>query len=898
MTEYFEKAFTTLAKTDPFNTWLITDSANTAATIRKNLNTPLISDTITTLKNFAKQIVATTHPEIRIIDADEQLLLFAKLAEDSIFAKNGKKISTTLINQLLYIYSTRKTACIEIPDTTEKHQAIRKILDKYEKWSAENNICDSFSVMEKAIRTLDAGEFKIKNLIHLNVRPANKLAEKFFEKIQANAEEVLPYTIEPALETPPLLTEQDIVRHKDTRTEIETLLEKIAGLIENGVSPRQILVLSPALSKTARQIDEIIPGFYRTKDGLAQPLHYYAPEQGISLASVPIINSALACLSAITRDYKREDLEEILLSPFFPNIPVKITAGELRQISTITGVNRKKTEWLTTPQKLGKKETERFGSKIADITILLDWLSLEEHKNTLAEHSIAFKTLLKKTGWTDYPLPESADTARNHFLKILDTIQISATAREKTDLSLFYAYLLRFSLAKHAPGKETDDAFRIAKLTSAASMQADYVFIVGLTADNIPNIPATLPPFSEKETEEMIPGLKKQMIESEKYHFATALHSARKKLSLSCAKTDNGKNLIPSPFITRLFNTEPIEENIPLNHSILENQKKAGIRLRENTSCKGLIGLSPQTTIPARINTELRNDYCTGISENPHAAQTFTRYNETHPFAPTTLEDYVACPFHWYLTHHLHLYSPRKQNAEPIVIGLIIHKTLQRFFTEYTTAVQIEDKENAVAVLRNIAAEEFEKIKISTPAWTAKREWYLGENGLPSIFQKFVENEIKLTAEGWTTLPENTEKKIQTTISIDNKTLNIYGEIDRIVVNGNDFKIIDYKTGTSFEDKLKAGKLLQIPLYGKAFANDSGMNQSGGFYLEVTAKEFSVVDPFKGTTVSEKTDEILATCFESADNMRQGQINTAENCTNEYCELRYICRQAHGKEEA
>ncbi|MDO5844434.1 MAG: PD-(D/E)XK nuclease family protein [Methanocorpusculum sp.] len=895
MTEYFEKAFAALSKKDPFNTWLIVDSAGAVEEVYKKINTPVLSDSVTTLKSFAKHIVSITHPEIRIIDADEQLIIFSKLVEGSFFERNKKRVAATLVNQLLYICSTKKTACTEIPNTSKKHDAIIKIIDEYERWSEENNVCDSFSVMEKAVSVLDAGEFKIGNLIHCKIRPSNKLAEIFFEKIIECADEVIPYYPEEISGVPDILTKEDLIRYKDAKTEIKAVLEKIAELIEDGVSPKEILVLSPSISRTVKLIDEIIPDFFALEGDSIKSLKYYSAEQGISLANIPVVKSALACLSAVTRNFKLEDLEEILLSPFFTNCQAKITAGELRQISIITGVDSKKNEWLSVSKKLGGKDSERFGSKIADVTILIEWLSLEEHKNTLAGHCTAFKYWLRKSGWTDYPLTESANAARNKFLKIIDAMRISASAEEKTELSVFYSYLLRFSLAKFVTKKETDDSFRVAKLASAASIKADYVFIVGLSSDNIPNIPATLPPFSEKETEEIVPDLKTQMFESEMYHFKTALLCARKKLSLSCAAKDNGKNLIPSPFMTRLFNSEPSYEKINLKHSIFENQKKAGTLLRRNESCRGLAGLTSAESVTQRINKELKK-YSADFSEIPEVAETFKKYDESYQFAPTTLEAYVKCPFRWYLTYHLKLYSAEEQGSEAILIGLVVHKTLQRFFTEFADSVTEEEKETALEAILKIAVQEFDKIKIGTPEWTAKREWYLGENGLSSIFVKFIENEIKLSKLGWKTPAEFTERKINSKITKDESEMRIYGEIDRVLVNGNDFMIVDYKTGSSFKSELSEGKLLQIPLYAKVFSNSSGMNPLGGFYLKITTKEFAEVNPFKGTTVSEKTDEIISKCFESAEKMRKGLCCTPSKCDDEYCPYRFICRYTFEEE--
>lgn len=889
MAEYYEKAFLTFSKQEPFNTWLIADSSKAVDNILKNINAPVLTNSVTTLKSFAKHIVSVTHPELRIINTEEQFIVFSKIASHSGFSENGKRPSATLINQLIYIYNTEKTACIKIPSKSQKHEKIIRIIDAYEKWSDEHNICDSFSVIEKAIDAVENGEFKIKNIIAYKVRPSNKLADKFFNIIKESAEEVLTYDIETPSGIPETLKPENIVRYKDAKTEIKSVLEKICVLIENGVSPKEILVLTPSISKTAKLVDECVSDFYYRKDCEVKSLNCFCSEQGTALANTSIVKSALAYLSAVTRDYKLEDLEEILLSPFFTDCPTKITAGDLREMSIVSGVDSKKSDWLNISKKLSEKENGRYDSKSADITIFVDWLELSGHENTLAEHCKALKTWLKKSGWSDFELSETEYSARSMFLKLIDSMQTSVSSDEKTDLSVFYSYLLRFSLAKFAVEKEKEDSFYLAKLTSASSMKADYVFIVGLSADNIPNIPSTLPPFSEKETDEIVPNLKSDMFESEDLHFRTALFSAEKELYLSCAKKENGKNLIPSSFITKIFNSEPREDKIDLEHSIFENQKIAGSRLIKNESCEGLFGLTNSDSVISRVQRELSGG-CSADFSKTNALKTFSVYDENTKFAPTVLEAYADCPFKWYLKNHLRLYSAQESGSEVILIGVVVHRILQRFFIEFKNSVTNENKKTALEKILEIASDEFGKIKSDTPEWIAKRSWYLGE-GLPGVFEKFIEYEAGLSEKGWATPSDCVEKEIDSKISMNGRSMNIHGKIDRVLVNGDCFKIMDYKTGSGFTYNSKDETHFQIPLYACALSNSNGMKSDGGLYLQISSAEFKEIDAFKNTAIEDKTEAVISKCFEIADSIKNGQCDVKPGkCDDKYCSFKYICR--------
>ena len=184
-------------------------------------------------------------------------------------------------------------------------------------------------------------------------------------------------------------------------------------------------------------------------------------------------------------------------------------------------------------------------------------------------------------------------------------------------------------------------------------------------------------------------------------------------------------------------------------------------------------------------------------------------------FSPSTLEDYVRCPFRFFLKHILHIIptSYLSYRSKSLGIGTTIHLILQKYYTK------VKPNQGFIQdIFDESAKEAFEEID---------REFSIG---VPE-FIKFTEESIKESASNWIIKDSEallfndvlTEFDIPEDFSINlmvNGRIQKYyfgGRVDRVDLNNSDFRILDYKSGknTSTGNKIKKDpmKALQAPIY-------------------------------------------------------------------------------------
>lgn len=183
-------------------------------------------------------------------------------------------------------------------------------------------------------------------------------------------------------------------------------------------------------------------------------------------------------------------------------------------------------------------------------------------------------------------------------------------------------------------------------------------------------------------------------------------------------------------------------------------------------------------------------------------------------FSPSSLEDYVRCPFRYFAKHILNIHSSCFiSKAKNLGVGNALHLVLQKYYT------QVKPNQGFVReVFNESASEAFGEID---------KEFSLG---VPE-FIKYTEESIKEMAENWITNDSEALffNDVMTEFEIpDNFYLNLMvngqikryyftGRIDRMDLNSSAFRIVDYKSGktTSYSAKVKKDPkyALQAPIY-------------------------------------------------------------------------------------
>ena len=955
-----------LAENNPEDVWFFVENSAAKDAAVRQLGIPALGDHITTLSGFAVRTVSAHFPEIKFLTVEEQLILFDSIVKKSPLAAGGKKqIPIAFINELIGRYNFFRQQ--EIPlekfkEKSEKHKIIHDIFEKYEELCG-TALLDRIGILEKAVETVQKNP--VPCAVIYRIKPANPLLQRLLdavrgytgeEKESAGRKNITEYQSQECEIDVPEIPHVSIKRYPTSRDEAEAVLDKAAELIENGVSPKDILILYPRKSSAAEQLADTMSDIYcrypkeiapEAGEGAAEvyPVKVTFPENGTALSSIPAVQSIISVLSAAENDFSLEDLQTIISSPCFSEAGHfscrtedgryrKLTPGILAHVSETAAVREKKNEWLGVEAKLTRTNSDgvrevrpefkdRFAAYFANIGQLISWIESvkggeKSAKRTFSEWSRLLKDWLSSSGW---PEQNVSKPVQKHVFEYLNTISQKPAGDTKVSFSEFTRHFRHFAgVTRINPAADNPaSCIRAEKIRNAGNLRAKHVFMTGLSAEYLPNIMQTLSPFTAEETRELVPDLWEKQEKLERENFAAALQTAEEALYLSCAETGTAKRLVPSPYLSRLETGEIKLEDVTtqkITHSKWYDQITAGKRLTGGAGTDAapvhLAGISDAQSLCRRINCELTPDlYNPSFSKPQDEGETsvscqtedaaavkpqFAAAYESAAFSPTTLETYNTCPYKWFLKHHMKLYSAGEALAEYTLTGTVVHAALQEFIGKHHDLLTEEKKEEAYRTLKEIVAQKFEEYPLRKPSWEASKMKFLDER-VPdiNILRQFINDEIK-RAGTWDTDEKYLEMDLKTEISRDKKTLRIYGKADRVLKNGNEITIIDYKTGTTFDEHMD--KNLQIPLYLEACKEQLAKENctvipAGGFYLQMKPGEYKEVQiNKKGETFEEKYAAVLKTAFEIADNMKCGICTPPSGiCEDKYCEYASICRK-------
>ncbi|HJJ28105.1 MAG TPA: PD-(D/E)XK nuclease family protein [Methanocorpusculum sp.] len=877
-------------------------------------------------------------------------------------------------------FKLQKIDLANYQDKSPKHKTLHTIFQTYEENLSKNNL-DFCGILIKALEILKKDNPVQKAVIYHITPANPVLQDLLDSiRGYPDSEKTLPHenitefpAPEYSIEKPPV--PGAVLRYRTAQEEAEAVLDAIARLLETEtenekIKPKDILILHPGSSATAEYIYQVLPDFYYRdpEEGRRLKNLRIKPQTAYTLSSLPSIQCVMAVLSAAENDFGLEDLQTIVSSVYFTDshwkhtfeenetaFTLRLTPGLFSQLSVVAGVHGKKAEWEKVPRKLtvtktddaGNTETTtwdygRFdafikpfpakdGSETNLLASLIAWIekaapghSPAENRRpekTYREWSRALKTWLDCAGWTVERTHPLDSRAQKSFLAYLDTISgpLTGNENEKCTFTEFVRHIRHFVTRKEVsmPLENPEECIRIAKIRSAADLTAKYVFIVGLTADTIPNIMRTLSPFTVEETYELCPELKANQMKQEQKNFAAALHCASDCLRLSCFAYSGAKNTVPSPFLTQIDEVKDAGK-VEIKHSRRHDQITAGKILAgiEEGACENLVGLTEEESVVQRAEVEALGAYNPDFSSEEVQRQ-FGLVDTAKAISPTQLETYLQCPYKWYLKYHLKLYDPGEAMSENSLKGLLIHRAVERFIKNNTeNYLAAADPDDAYKELMKIVEEEFASRYIDSPSWDAIKKGYMEEfDGRKNVFYRLLTEELIARAkEGWKTGPDLVEKNLDTEIVYGERKMRIKGKIDCVMQNGCDVCIIDYKTGISFADKKERKKgdrwvakddKIQIPLYLAAYCTQESTSKTGllnptdGYYLVMQTDRFEkalIINtdreaPEYKTKFEEKMSVDLEKAFDARDAMMTGQCGLPEKvCEDHYCPYARFCR--------
>ncbi|HJT77652.1 MAG TPA: PD-(D/E)XK nuclease family protein, partial [Gemmataceae bacterium] len=480
-------------------------------------------------------------------------------------------------------------------------------------------------------------------------------------------------------------------------------------------------------------------------------------------------------------------------------------------------------------------------------------------------------------------------------------------------------------------------------------------FLIGLGERSFPCLTAPEPIFDEQERQALrqagldFPCMDDR-IPGEMLLFYQLVTRARRQLVVSYpAVDDKGQRLLPSSFLHLLLQCfEPGSVRTERRSMLIERYDRdeplcpAEYRVQQAAAgpanLRAAPGLPPDVAANladaarvARLRFEERDftPYDGRFRDPAVVAAVAGQFGPEKVFSPTALEDYIACPFRFFLQHVLRL-EPLEEPREEIEVtrrGQAFHRALSRLHRQLKEA-EVHQPTGAVeAHLRARLTEAVEEYVARAPSPASKVLWRLEGQRLlragaryPGHWQEFLDpwRPAGVAPRPWLFevdfgLPATNGEAAAGPLVIrhGDSEVRVSGRIDRVdvaeVAGGTGFWIIDYKTGRSQHytgTDLRAFRRLQLTLYALAVEQVLLVGQQarplGLAYWLVSEAGPKVVLPGRGPLTWYQKEEqwhevrgqLVGWVATLAGHIRRGDFSLAprsEHCT-QTCAFAEVCR--------
>jgi RecB family exonuclease len=505
---------------------------------------------------------------------------------------------------------------------------------------------------------------------------------------------------------------------------------------------------------------------------------------------------------------------------------------------------------------------------------------------------------------------------------------------------------------------------RILSAPLARTLTVDYLFVLGLGERSFPRLIPPDPLFDEAERQALrqagldMPCVS-DLMPDEMLLFYEVVTRARRRLVLGYPAVDaKGQPLLPSSFLNHVRdcftpNALAVERRTMLIEGFDRDEplSPAEHRVQLARSSPGLAtglgsGLPPDLAANLRaaaLMTQQRFEegdftvYDGRFRDTGVIAEVAKQFGPESVFSPTALEDYIACPFRFFLRHVLRLETLEEPTEEIEVTrrGQAFHRALSRLHLQLKAQGVVQpapvvDEE----VLRQLEA-AVEEYVVRAPSQASKTLWRLEGARLlrvgaryPGHWQKFLDAWKPVAVRPqpfWFEVDFGLRKEAGATgfpplvIRSEGIEVRISGRIDRVDIaeleQGVGFWIIDYKTGKSghYTGKdLGEFRRLQLTLYALAVEQvllaDRAARPLGLAYWMVTENGPKVALPGKGPlTWFHETErwravreQLQSWVAKLAAHIRQGVFSLkprSEHCTLT-CDFSQVCRISQARSVA
>jgi RecB family exonuclease len=297
-------------------------------------------------------------------------------------------------------------------------------------------------------------------------------------------------------------------------------------------------------------------------------------------------------------------------------------------------------------------------------------------------------------------------------------------------------------------------------------------------------------------------------------HFYRLLLSAGT-VSLTYPENEGDRPTVPSPFLREL---EPLRKARMLNRAV---ERTSGIQfslrpedsrsIPELAKALGLAGMVTGLEELRDLNIQGVSGIKSSIEFKPPEPSGFPALPAKREFRVTELDDYISCPYDYYIKHVLKI-GPLEEVTEdisPLDRGNMVHSILRNFYLSWNKPVTAEKRGEAKALLINLAGSAFRN-EADTVRNRREKDLFLNV-----MAERFLDAEEAFWKQGMR--PVYLEHKIADyrLVLSNGAEVALSAKIDRIDVDGSgNFMIIDYKTGDYPKPKMGIEQdIFQLPIY-------------------------------------------------------------------------------------
>ncbi|MFO0842820.1 MAG: PD-(D/E)XK nuclease family protein [Gemmataceae bacterium] len=515
------------------------------------------------------------------------------------------------------------------------------------------------------------------------------------------------------------------------------------------------------------------------------------------------------------------------------------------------------------------------------------------------------------------------------------------SGREVIDPRTFARRLSALASRTPAPGA-TAEVPRVLVLSAdvARYRATDYRFVLGLGERTFPRpAPEASLRDGDANADEHLSG--------EMLLFHEVVTGARRRLVLSYPAVDErGQELLPGSFLQAVEAcfvpgaVEVEQRRMPIEGYLIDEALSPS-ELRARVGAAWPVGAD---RLPAELRAHLFD--AAAVAQARFREPSFTPYDGvfTDPFiaewagrlfgpekvlSPTALEDYIGCPFKFFLRHALRL-EPLEDPREEVEVtrrGMAFHRALARLHTRLRDRGTHQPADGVVeevlAEVRTVIDEDVRR----APGQVAKELWRLEGQRLlktagryPAHWGKFLKPWLErgvaprphlFEADFGLPTPEGATPTAPLVLRHDGVEVRLWGRIDRVDLaeldDGLGFWVIDYKTGRSAHytgTDLAEFRKVQLTLYALAVEAvvlaGRGARPLGLAYWLVSESGPKVALPGRNATawLEEASrwpairDQLVAWIASLARDIRHGAFPLAprsEHCT-QTCPYGQVCR--------